>query len=79
MLLIGSAKVKELRELLENYHENGTQFEIIKYEGLNVTALHNLESDAVAKALVKRIVREDPKLKSYFLSVKIVDEDGNLL
>jgi hypothetical protein len=79
MLLIGSAKIKELRELLENYNENGTKFEIIKYEGLNVTALHNLESDAVAKALVKQIVREDPNLKSFFLSVKIVDENGNLV
>lgn len=79
MLLIGSAKIKELRELLKSYNEDGVVFQVIGYEGLNITVLHNLENDSLAKELVKKIVGSDPKLRSYFLSVKIVDENGNLI
>ena len=52
MLLIGSAKIKELRELLKSYNEDGVVFQVIGYEGLNITVLHNLENDSLAKELV---------------------------
>jgi hypothetical protein len=57
MLLIGSAKIKDLRELLENYEENGTRFQIISLEGMNITVSHNLENDTIAKEVVKKIVK----------------------
>lgn len=79
MLLIGSVIINEVQELLENYTKNGTVFQIIRSEGLNISVLHNLENDAVAKALVKQIVGADPKIKSYFLRVKIIDENGTLI
>ena len=79
MLLIGLANVKKLREFLENYDEGGRKFEVVKQEGLNLTVKHNLEDDPTAKALVKKLVKSNPALASYFLSVKIVDEEGNLI
>ena len=79
MLLIGYAKINQLRALIENYKEDGAKFQVIKHEGLNVTVTHNLESDAMAKALVKKLVHSDPSLKAFYLSVKIIDENGNLV
>ena len=79
MLLVGLANVKKLRHFLESYKEDGIKFEVVKQEGLSLTVRHNLEDDQKAKNLVKKLVKSNPALANYFLSVKIVGEDGKLV
>jgi hypothetical protein len=79
MLLIGCAKITKMRELVENYSVNNTNFQVVKQDGLKITVRHNLDDDISAKLLIRGLVNLDPILKTLFITIKIVDEMGNLI
>lgn len=68
-----------MRELVENYSVNNTNFQVVKQDGLKITVRHNLDDDISAKLLIRGLVNLDPILKTLFITIKIVDEMGNLI
>lgn len=79
MLQIGSSKAKILNEKLNGLEWEGIHFEVISLQGLTLKVKHDGESDAVAKAALKKYIATLPELKNAYTNIQLVDEQGRIL
>lgn len=79
MLQIGSSKAKILNEKLNGLEWEGIHFEVVSLQSLTLKVKHNGESDAVAKATLKKYIATLPELKNAYTNIQLVDEQGRIL
>ncbi|MBQ4251453.1 MAG: hypothetical protein II704_00240 [Erysipelotrichaceae bacterium] len=77
MLLVGTPRMKELTELVNDRKIEGITFHIESVQGLSAIVSSDTD-DAQAKAVMKNLIRSTPVLSRGFSSVQICDEKGRI-
>ena len=79
MLQIGCPKAKLLNEKLNGLKYEGVTFEVVEFIGLTLKVIHDAESDAQAKAIVKKFIADLPELKNAYTNIQLIDHEGRIL
>lgn len=78
MLLVSTAKLKELAKNIDNKIFDGITYKVEKMEGLMAHVSHNAVDEDHAAKTIKAACKAMPELKGMFLNIRIMDDMGKI-
>ena len=77
MLLVGTPRVREFADLINDREVEGIIFHVEKVQGLSVIVPSNAD-DSEAKTVIKQLIKNTPILARGFSSVQTCDKEGRI-
>lgn len=72
MLKIGCAKIDLIISMIDNQQIQDIKYHCLKKSGIQAEFDHNANNDEQAKAILKKLFKNDPRTRNFFISIEIL-------